>query len=178
MRRQTTFILLLLFLGSIFLSGCNASRKQAVDQFGDEPVSTFILVRHAEKDYGDDPILTEQGTARAERLKEILKNTDLDAVYSTLTKRTMATGQPTADDHDLNIIPYDPSMLDFFSKELRRLYKGKTVLVVGHSNTTPALANHLTKSDQFPRFSELDYTNLYVVSLPRIGKPRVLKLRY
>lgn len=178
MRRQTTLTLLLLVMAGILLTGCNTLRKQTIEDFGDEPVSTFILVRHAEKDYGADPVLTVQGTARAERLMEILKNTDLDAVYSTQTRRTMATGQPTAEDHDLNIIPYDPSMLEFFSKELRRLYKGKTVLVVGHSNTTPALANHLTQTNQFPRFSELDYTNLYVVTLPRIGKPRVLKMRY
>jgi 2,3-bisphosphoglycerate-dependent phosphoglycerate mutase len=178
MRRQTTLLLSLLIFVSIFFSGCNALRKQTIEDFGEEPVSTFILVRHAEKDYGGDPVLTVQGTARAERLMEILKNTDLDAVYSTQTKRTMATGQPTADDHGLNIIPYAPNQLEFFSKELKRLYKGKTVLVVGHSNTTPALANYLTNTNQFPRFSELDYTNLYVVTLPRIGKPRVLKMRY
>lgn len=160
------------------LSGCHSSRKSVEEKFGDEQVTTFYLVRHAEKDYGDDPVLIKQGTERSERLKEILKNVDLAAVYSTDTKRTMATALPTAEDHDLNIVSYRPNLLRELSEKLRSLYRGKSVLIVGHSNTTPAMANYLTDSDEHPRFSELDYTNLYLVTLPRIGAPDVQKLRY
>ena len=162
----------------LLLSGCTSPRKAAQDQFGDEQVTTFYLVRHAEKDYGDDPVLTKQGQERAERLKEILKNVDLAAVYSTNTKRTQSTARPTAEDHNLKIVSYRPSLLPELSEKLRSMYRGKTVLIVGHSNTTPAMANYLTDSDEHPRFSELDYTNLYVVTLPRIGAPDVQKLRY
>lgn len=150
----------------------------AEEQFAKDEVATFILVRHAEKDYGRDPILIEKGIERAERLKETLKNTDLDAVYSTDTKRTQLTAAPTAADKNLEVISYNPGALQEFATNLKRLYKGKTVLIVGHSNTTPAMANYLTDTNEHPRFSELDYTNLYVVTLPKIGKPRVLKLRF
>lgn len=162
----------------LLLSGCISSRKAAQEQFGNEQVTTFYLVRHAEKDYGDDPILIKQGEERAERLKEILKNVDLAAVYSTDTKRTQSTARPTAQDHNLKIVSYEPSLLRELSEKLRSLYRGKVVLIVGHSNTTPAMANYLTDSDEHPRFSELDYTNLYIVTLPRIGAPDVQKLRY
>lgn len=145
---------------------------------GKEQVTTFILVRHAEKQMGDKPALTEAGTARAERLAFMLERVDLDAVYSTRTKRTRSTAEPTAASHNLRVIDYDARELEEFATKLKSLYKGKTVLVVGHSNTTPALANYLTGTDDFPRFSELDYTNYYVVTLPRIGAPRVLKMRY
>ena len=168
----------LLLFASLFLTSCTAGKKTAEEKYNQDEVSTFILVRHAEKDYGRDPILIEKGVERAERLKEILKNTSLDAVYSTNTKRTQQTAGPTAKEKGLNIISYSAAELQEFSKNLKRLYKGKTVLVVGHSNTTPAMANYLTETDEYPRFSELDYTNLYVVTLPRVGKPRVLKLRY
>jgi broad specificity phosphatase PhoE len=171
-------VLPLFAVSFLLLFGCTTSRKTAQEQFGDEQVTTFYLVRHAEKDYGDDPILTKQGKERAERLKEILKNVDLAAVYSTDTKRTQATARPTAEDHDLNIVSYHPSLLRELSEKLRSLYRGKAVLIVGHSNTTPAMANYLTDSDEHPRFSELDYTNLYIVTLPRIGAPDVQKLRY
>lgn len=170
--------LLLLTIGFLFLAGCTSARKAAQEQFGDEKVTTFYLVRHAEKDYGDDPILIEKGIERAERLKEVLKNVDLAAVYSTDTKRTQATAKPTADDHGLKIVSYQPSLLRELSEKLRSLYRDKVVLIVGHSNTTPAMANYLTDSDEHPRFNELDYTNLYVVTLPRIGAPDVQKLRY
>ena len=149
-----------------------------MEDLGDEEVATFILVRHAEKQMGDKPALTEQGEERAQRLAFMLERTELDAVYSTRTKRTRGTAGPTAASHGLKVIDYDARELQDFARDLRRLYKGKTVLVVGHSNSTPALANYLAQTDEFPRFSELDYTNFYVVTIPRIGKPRVLKMRY
>jgi len=174
MRLQLLFPLLLLFT----LLSCSSLRKTTIEELGAEEVATFILVRHAEKEYGDKPGLTEKGQERAERLSFMLKNTDLDAVYSTPTKRTRLTAAPTAKSKKLQVIPYDATLLKNFSTDLKRLYKGKTVLIVGHSNTTPAMANFLAGTDEHPRFSELDYTNLYVVTVPRIGKPRVLKLRY
>ncbi len=177
MRLLKTLLPLLLVSGFV-LTSCTSARKAAEEQFADDEVSTFILVRHAEKDYGRDPILIDIGVERAERLKEVLKNTDLDAVYSTDTRRTQQTAAPTATEKKLPVISYDPAALQDFAYNLKRLYKGKTVLIVGHSNTTPAMANYLTESDAYPRFSELDYTNLYIVTLPRIGKPRVLKLRF
>ena len=115
---------------------------------------------------------------RADRLAFILERVDLDAVYSSPTKRTRMTAGPTAEYHNLPVLPYDPSLMKDFSKDLKRLYRGKTVLVVGHSNTTPALANYLANTDEHPRFSELDYTNYYIVTIPRIGKTRVIKMRY
>jgi len=172
---RTVFIPLLLLFA---LSSCNTLRKSTEEKMADEEVATFILVRHAEKEYGDKPGLTKVGLERAERLSFILKNTDLDAVYSTPTKRTRLTATPTAEAHELPVIPYDATLLKEFSKDLKRLYKGKTALIVGHSNTTPAMANFLANTDENPRFSELDYTNLYVITVPRIGKARVLKLRY
>lgn len=127
---------------------------------------------------GDKPALTEEGEDRAERLAFMLERVDLDAVYSTRTKRTRSTAAPTAASHNLQVIDYDAQQLQDFAKDLKRLYRGKTVLVVGHSNTTPALANYLANTDRYPRFNELDYTNFYIVTIPRIGKPRVVKMRY
>ncbi|MEM6769395.1 MAG: phosphoglycerate mutase family protein [Bacteroidota bacterium] len=162
----------------LLISSCDTLRKTTKEEMGDEAVATFILVRHAEKQIGMKPALTEDGKQRAERLAFMLERVDLDAVYSSPTKRTEMTATPTAASHNLRIINYDPSLLQEFAKDLKRLYHGKTVLVVGHSNTTPALANYLAETDEYPRFSELDYTNLYVVTIPRIGKPRVVKMRY
>ena len=159
-------------------SGCGPTKTPGVAGAAAKPMTTFYLVRHAEKDYGDDPILIPKGVARAERLKETLKNVELAAIYSTDTKRTMSTARPTAEDHGLKIIKYRPELLRELSDKLKTLYRGKAVLIVGHSNTTPAMTNYLADTDRFPRFSELDYTNLYIVNLPRGGTPNVQKLRY
>ncbi|WP_020570579.1 phosphoglycerate mutase family protein [Neolewinella persica] len=177
MRLLKKLTLLLLFTG-LFLTSCTTGKKTLEEKYGQDEVSTFILVRHAEKDFDRDPILTEKGTERAERLKEMLKNTSLDAIYSTDTRRTQLTAAPTAKELDLEVISYSPAELQLFAKELKRKFRGKTVLIVGHSNTTPAMANYLADTDKNPRFSELDYTNLYVVTIPTVGKARVLKLRF
>jgi len=169
---------LLFVLALFFFSGCNTAKKTALEKLANKEVSTFILVRHAEKDYGRDPVLADKGVLRAGQLKEILKNTDLDAIFSTETNRTQLTAKPTAEDHKITVQPYNAGLLQDFSNRLKNNFKGKTVLVVGHSNTTPAMANLLSDSDRYPRFSELDYTNLYIVTIPAAGKTRVLKLRY
>ncbi|PPK86349.1 broad specificity phosphatase PhoE [Neolewinella xylanilytica] len=171
---RVLFLFACLLLCSI---SCNTSRAEH-DEVVSEPLTTVILVRHAEKDFGDDPDLTPAGQERAALLAEMLRNTQLDAVYSTDTKRTRQTATPTAEAHDLSVSIYDAGELQVVSNRIARKHRGGTILVVGHSNTTPALANHLTDSDAHPRFSELDYGNLLVVTLPPAGTPRVLQLRY
>jgi broad specificity phosphatase PhoE len=176
--KLTTFTLLFLFSVLLFVSGCGTAKKTTLEKLADKEVSTFILVRHAEKDYGRDPVLTDLGVERAERLREMLKNTDLDAIFSTETNRTQLTAKPTSEDKKILIQPYNAGLLEEFSDRLKRNFKGKTVLVVGHSNTTPAMANLLSSTVNHPRFSELDYTNMYIVTVPVAGQARVLKLRY
>jgi len=177
MRLQIKFPIAILLV-TVTLFSCDPTRRMAEQELAEQKVSTFILVRHAEKDYGDDPLLTPTGTARAERLKEMLTRVDLDAVYSTDTKRTMATAKPSAEYHDLKIQEYSPFELSTLAARLRNKHRGETVLVVGHSNTTPELASHLDRKEDYPRFNELDYTNFYVVSIPPKGRARVLKMRF
>jgi len=177
MNTRLKHLFLLLPLGLLLIS-CDSLRQSTKAELEAEAVATFILVRHAEKEYGGDPALTPEGEERAERLRFMLKNEQIDAVYSTETKRTQLTAAPTAAEKNLTVIPYDAQELKAFASDLKRRHRGETVLVVGHSNTTPMMANLLTGTEDYPRFSELDYTNLYVVTLPRIGAPRVLKMRF
>jgi 2,3-bisphosphoglycerate-dependent phosphoglycerate mutase len=172
------FSLLLAYFGLLFLSGCNTANGARNDQSRLEQPTTVFLVRHAEKDFGDDPDLTPEGQERAERLCEMLKNTNLAAIYSTDLRRTVQTAEPTAAAKDLQIRIYSPYDLRFFAPQLLRRHRGETILVVGHSNTTPALASLLDPNADYPRFSELDYTNLYIMSIPRQGDPKLLKLRF
>lgn len=128
----------------------------------DEPA--IYLVRHAEKQADSDPALTEQGHARAAALAKILQSVDLAKVYSTDTKRTRQTAEPTVADKGLSIETYDPRAFRAYADTLKQEFlKGdKSILVVGHSNTTPYLATLLT-GDEFPMLSEDQYDHLYVV---------------
>ena len=143
-----------------------------------QKVATIILVRHAEKKVGEDPDLTAEGTARAERLRDMLGEVELAAIYATDTRRTRATAGPTATAQGIEVMSYDPGALDQLAQHLRRTYPGKTVLVVGHSNTTPELLQSLTGSSTTVTIGEEDYGNLLVASVPRSGSGTLLHLHY
>lgn len=105
--------------------------------------ATFVIVRHAEKAQDDprDPTLTPAGRARAERLARMLADAPLAAVYASRFRRTRATAQPAARVHDLTVLTYDAARpAAELAAQLRASHARGTVLVVGHSNTVPALA--------------------------------------
>lgn len=101
-----------------------------------------VVVRHAEKlPDGDDPALSDPGRARAQRLAHLLRDAPLVAVYSTDTQRTRQTAKPSADEHGLALTIYNPRMPPAeFVAWLKQNHPHGTVLVVGHSNTAPAIA--------------------------------------
>src|ERR1043166_6809469 len=108
----------------------------------DQKITTFILVRHAEKvaDGSQDPELSQAGIERSIKLAELLKNTKIDAVYSTNFKRTRNTVSAVAKEKSLETKLYESSK----PAEIDRMISentGKTILVVGHSNTIPGIAN-------------------------------------
>lgn len=108
--------------------------------------ATFVLVRHAEKAADDprDPSLTPTGEARAQRLARSLKGEDVRAVYATPFLRSQSTAAPTARTHGLEVITYDAATPPSdFAARLRREHPTGTVLVVGHSNTIPSVAQAL-----------------------------------
>jgi len=128
-------------------------------------IRTFFLVRHAEKALtGNNPSLTKEGQARAEELARLLEEVPIDAVYSTNYNRTMETVMPIATAKNLPIEKYDPSNLTDFVASFQRPSQKKKILIVGHSNTTPALINIFTNSNQYSNLSEKQYDNMFLLS--------------
>ena len=132
-----------------------------------EPVSTYYLIRHAEKDRSDtsnrNPNLKKEGLARAKRWAEVLKSVDFDAIYSTNYLRTMQTAKPLADHNKLEIMQYDAGKL--FNEDFAKATGGKTVLVVGHSNTTPQFANAIIGEKKYEDIDDLENGALFIVQL-------------
>ena len=123
---------------------------------------TIYLVRHAEKASGQDPHLTIVGRARAEILAAELADANLSAIYSTDTNRTRETAAPTANAYGLTVLPYDASNLDTFANMLRAT--PGSILVVGHSNTTPELVKALGGKPGAPIVEATEYDRLYVLT--------------
>ena len=144
----------------------------------DIAATTVILVRHAEKDMGDDPELLPAGADRARHLRDLLADEDIAAVYTTDTRRTRATARPTAEGHALEVELYNPSEQAALVTQLRKQYRGRAVLVVGHSNSIPELAALLTDGGATPSIEEDDFGNLFYVTLPRSGRGKLSARRY
>jgi len=137
----------------------------SINSFAQE-ITTYYLVRHAEKDRSDktnsNPELTDQGNQRALKWSSVFDNVTFDAVYSTNYLRTIATAKPTATAQGLVIQFYNPRELN--SKEFQQETKGKTVLVVGHSNTTPQFVNAILGTKQYTDIQDDNNANLYIVT--------------
>jgi 2,3-bisphosphoglycerate-dependent phosphoglycerate mutase len=130
-------------------------------------ISTYYFIRHAEKDRSDDqnknPHLIDIGLKRANNWSSILGNIKFDAVYSTDYNRTKETAQPTASKNGLEITFYDPGHID--GKAFINENKGKTVLIVGHSNTTPLFVNAILGSKKYEDIDDNTNGNLYIVTI-------------
>jgi len=153
--------------------------------FESQATTTMIFVRHAERagPTADDPGLTPTGQRRAAELARQLVDADVvagvDAIYSTPFRRTKETAQPVADALDLPINIYNPSdddeaLVDKMVKD----HKGKIILVVGHSNTLPTMIAALGASKKVPPIAEMEYDNIYIISIPWFGKTKTIRLRF
>lgn len=131
---------------------------------------TVILLRHAEKDLSDpdaaDPELSAAGKLRAEKLVNVVNKYQPDAIYSSNYIRTRSTVRPLARKNKAMTLIYDPRNL----KQLQDLIlsgKIKRVLVVGHNNTTPALANLLIGQEKYKTLAESEYNKIWIVKIKR-----------
>lgn len=121
---------------------------------------TYYIVRHAEKQDGDNPVLTEKGVKRAEHIVEMLKNEPISRVFSTETYRTVMTATPTAADRGVAVELFSTDTLSDFATMLKGL-EG-TFLIVAHSSSTPDLASLLSDTKQ-PKLAETDYEQMFKV---------------
>ncbi|MCF7567963.1 histidine phosphatase family protein [Sabulilitoribacter arenilitoris] len=124
-------------------------------------------MRHAEKDRSNktnkNPHLTEIGKKRAKKWSKVFSNIKFDAIYSTNYNRTKETAQPTATKKGLELTLYHPYKLD--TKTFLKNTKGKTILIVGHSNTTPMLVNAFLGFKKHEDIDDSKNDNLYIVTV-------------
>jgi len=140
---------------------------------------TVILLRHAEKDLsgGDDPNpgLSAEGKLRAQRLIQVINKYQPDAIYSSNYIRTRATAAPLARRRSMMIQIYDPRNLNQMN-DLILSGKIKRIVVVGHNNTTPVLANLLIKQDKYKNLAESEYDKIWIIKIKRNKtKPNKIK---
>jgi 2,3-bisphosphoglycerate-dependent phosphoglycerate mutase len=142
--------------------------------------TTFILVRHAEKadDGTKNPPLNEVGVERALNIANMLEKQDIVALYSTPYKRTQETLQPLADNKGLEVQEYDPYAKGEWLSTLIEKHGNGTIVISGHSNTIPILANALLGDETFAQFDDSDYSNFIIIMCDEVGKGKLMRLSF
>jgi broad specificity phosphatase PhoE len=156
---------------ALLASACTLPQTASADD-----MLNLYLVRHAEKQAGQDPALTEAGVARSERLARILADVPVAEVWSTDTRRTRHTALPTAEASGLEVRIYDPEDVAAMAGRLRN--KTGAILVVGHSNTVPGLAGEIARGHPDADFNEADYESLYRIEIDKSGNAVSYLLSY
>ena len=123
----------------------------------------IYLVRHAEKelDGSKDPDLTETGRKRAENLAAMLRSADIKRIFCTDYLRTRKTAVPMNEIVGTEMELYDPKALEALAQQLLELEDN--ALVVGHSDTTTDLVDHLGGKAGPPIVETWEYDRLYLV---------------
>ena len=143
-------------------------------------MTTIILVRHAEKNIepnNPDPDISPAGQARAQELARIFADAGIKGIFATQYKRTQQTVKPLADKLGIPATVIDAKNTAELIKQIRAQHNGEVVFVAGHNNTVPEIIAALG-GPQLPVIPETEFDNLYVVTIYRVGKAKVLKMKY
>jgi broad specificity phosphatase PhoE len=142
---------------------------------------TAILVRHAERAEtpAEDPGLNAAGQARAATLVDVARKANVTAIITTQLLRTRNTAEPTA--KSLGITPEvlnagDARHAQRVASAIRS-HVGKTVLVIGHSNTIPAIMEALGVKES-ATICEMEYDKVFVVKIAADGTASVTRSTY
>lgn len=146
---------------------------------------TVFLVRHAEKatEPVTDPGLTEVGSARAENLATRLANAKPVAIYTSQYLRTQLTAAPLAAIAGINItvVPIEKSTADAYPNQLLAricaLPTDSTAVIVGHSNSIPAIAEAWMALPVRP-IADDEYNRILIIKLKECHAVESVDLRY
>ena len=149
-------------LAALVMAGC-ASQRPPAAVAAVEPmaqVPTIYVTRHMRKAEGEDPSLSAQGAAEAVRLAELLKDRAIAAVFVTPTKRSRETGDPVARATGARIETYDPRDNEALARRAAAI--AGSILIVGHSNTVPAIVAAVGGTPP-AAMTEEDYGRIFAV---------------
>ncbi len=151
----------------LLMSACKQSPDTTTHPATTSYTHTIYLVRHAEKQKGENPDLTDAGRIRALTLSDMLVDKGITHIHSSNYVRTLQTAMPLANVLDIDVEVYNARDLEGFAKALRTV--PGIHLVVGHSNTTPDLAA-LLSGEEIKLMPETEYDRFTVVKLGADGQ--------
>jgi broad specificity phosphatase PhoE len=168
------------FIAAAF--GLLASASASAQSASPQAPTVVIVVRHAERapGSGDSPI-SDVGQQRAAALAEIGKLSGVSAIITTQLQRTRQTAAPLAEAQKITpvVVPTGPDLAKHAAEVAAAVRQqiGKTVLVVGHSNTVAAIVAALG-GPKLPDLCEPEYDSLVTLILDAGGSVRIVRTRF
>ena len=157
----------LLFLVAFAAPASLASAQEAI-----------YVVRHAERaDQSADSPLSTEGVGRSFRLRDALKEAGVTTIFTSDLRRTIETAAPLAAAIHLTTRQMPAAGTAALAAAIAASGPRDRVLVVGHSNTVPALLAAL-HVDAAVAIADSDYDNLFIVVPQKEGRPVLLRLKY
>ena len=141
-----------------------------------------VLVRHAERADAPagDVTLSPAGQARADELAAALAESGIDTIITSHFRRTRDTAQPTARQFGVTprVIEAGRDTASHVKAVVDAIRQGgRSVLVVGHSNTVPAIIGALG-GPKMEDLCENEYSNLFTLALVPGQPARLIHGRY
>lgn len=174
-----SLLLFVFIIAAFFKLGAREQTRQglAPEKAG---TTTIFLLRHAEKETGNtadqDPDLTAAGLQRARALQQYLAGTPIDAFFSTHYKRNQKTLAYLAQGRPIQF--YEGHDFEQLRTRVLEEFKGKTVVIVGHSNTLLPIIEAFGAKKPLEQIGENQYDLLFKLRIPSRGKASVKTLRY
>jgi broad specificity phosphatase PhoE len=172
LKAALVFSMLFAILGAVVVFGYYATFRR--------PVTTVIVLRHAEKvidPNNPDVDLSEAGYARAKELAREFGDAGINAIYATQYKRTQETVKPLSDKTGVPVSVVNSKNTADLLTQIRAQHSGQTIFIAGHNNTVPEIVAALG-GPQYPIIPETEYDNLFIVTIYRTGKAKVVKMKY
>jgi broad specificity phosphatase PhoE len=191
-RQRLVWVVSLLAVASCLLQSAvaNVELKTRATVKDDFKVTTVFLVRHAEKADAprENPALSDTGKLRSQALARLLKESGIKAIYTSQFLRTVQTAEPLAEQLGIKAIVVPLSSSQSNPREIaeqsireitNKIYErpGEAVLIVGHSNSVPAVIKMLG-GDAVPTIDEQKFDDLFIVTVFDKGKAKVVHLKY
>ena len=157
-----------ILISAICISQSSLSAQQIITN----NKAIIYLVRHGEKEKGDDPLLTEAGKQRAGDLMRVLNTKNIQRIYVTQYRRTQMTADSLRIKYSIDTVHY---LADTTGNNLLEEIKehndfGKAILVIGHSNTLSFIMEKLGVAKQaIPVIEDNEFDYLFVVKLTKQG---------
>jgi broad specificity phosphatase PhoE len=151
--------------------------------YRDAGTTVVLLVRPAEKDPGTiaDPPISPEGEERAQHLARMFgqagDGAGLDAIYVSEDRRAQQTAAPLAERLHLTPVIFGGAAAPAVADRLLREHAGGSILVIASGAAFPQML-HALSGAELPLGAADAGESLYIVSVPSVGRTRVVRVRF